>query len=240
MTPASGNPDARSGHRVIYGRRSARRLRAGRRRAVERALPDLRIELPPGREPIDVASLFRHAPREIFLEVGFGAGEHLVQQARDHPEAGFIGCEPFFDGVARLVQALDEDGIGNVRVFMDDARLLLQYLASSCLVGVYVLFPDPWPKTRHHKRRFISPPVVRELARVMAPGAELRVATDHPDYLVWIVEHLHRTAAFEWLARRPDDWRRRPTDWPPTRYEQKAIATGRTCTFLRYRRRDAV
>lgn len=238
MTPASGDRDAKSGQRVIYGRRSARRLRAGRRRAVERALPHLRIDLPAGEDPVRPSSLFRHAPRDILLEVGFGAGEHLIQQARARSDAGFIGCEPFFDGVARLVQALDQEGIDNVRVFLDDARVLLRRLAPSCLAGAYVLFPDPWPKTRHHKRRFISAPVVDELARVMAPGAELRIATDHPGYLAWIVEHLHRAPAFEWLARRPGDWRNRPADWPPTRYEEKAIAAGRRCAYLRYRRRD--
>ncbi len=229
---------AASQQRVLYGRRSTRRLRARRREAVERALPALQFNLPPGEDPLDPTALFDHAPTELWLEVGFGAGEHLLEQARVRPDAGFVGCEPFLDGVAKLVQALDADAVANVRIFMDDARLLLHRLPASCLAGVYVLFSDPWPKTRHHKRRFVSAPVLDLLARTMAPGAELRIATDDRGYLVWILEHLRRQDAFEWLARRPDDWRRRPLDWPETRYERKAIAAGRECIYLRYRRRD--
>ncbi len=238
MSAASDGRGVTPGRRILYGRRAARRLRAGRREAVERALPGLRIVLPPGEDAIDPIALFDHAPSELWLEVGFGAGEHLLEQARLRPHAGFIGCEPFLDGVAKLVQALDAGRIGNVRIFMDDARLLLGRLPPSCLAGVLVLFSDPWPKTRHHKRRFIDPASLELLARAMAPRAELRMATDDRDYLVWILEHMRRADAFEWLARRPEDWRLRPPDWPATRYEQKAIAAGRECTYLRYRKRD--
>lgn len=224
--------------RVLYGRRSARPLRARRREAVARILPALRFDLPPGEAALDPAALFDHAPSELWLEVGFGAGEHLLEQARARPEVGFVGCEPFLDGVAKLVQALDVDAIANVRIFMDDARLLLHRLPACCLAGVYVLFSDPWPKTRHHKRRFVNGPVLDLLARTMAPGAELRIATDDRGYLVWILEHMRRADGFEWLARRPDDWRRRPLDWPASRYERKAVEAGRECVYLRYRRRD--
>jgi tRNA (guanine-N7-)-methyltransferase len=238
VNAVSDDRPAAPGKRILYGRRSARRLRAGRRAAVEQKLPGIQIVLPPDEGPLDPAGLFDHTPSGLWLEVGFGAGEHLLEQARAHPDAGFIGCEPFFDGVAKLVQALDDEDIGNVRIFTDDARLMLRRLPPSCLAGAFILFSDPWPKTRHHKRRFISAPVLELLAQAMAPGAELRIATDHRGHLVWILEHLHRSEAFEWLARRADDWRRRPPDWPATRYERKAISAGRDCIYLRYRRRD--
>ncbi len=238
MSAASDERGVTPGRRILYGRRSARRLRAGRREAVERALPGLRIVPPPGEDAIDPLALFDEAPSELWLEVGFGAGEHLLQQARLRPDAGFIGCEPFLDGVAKLVQALDAERIGNVRIFMDDAGLLLGRLPAACLAGAFVLFSDPWPKARHHKRRFINAASLALLARAMAPGAELRMATDDRGYLVWMLEHMARADAFEWLARRPGDWRLRPPDWPATRYEQKAIAAGRECIYLRYRRRD--
>jgi tRNA (guanine-N7-)-methyltransferase len=238
VSAAPDDRPAAPGQRVLYGRRAARRLRAGRRAAVERTLPGLRIIMPPGEDPIDPVALFDDTPGGLWLEVGFGAGEHLLEQARAHPDAGFIGCEPFLDGVAKLVQVLDADGIGNVRIFMDDARLLLRRLPPRCLAGVFVLFSDPWPKTRHHKRRFVSSAVLDLLARAMAPRAELRIATDDRAYLIWILEHMCRTDTFEWLARRPEDWRKRPSDWPATRYERKAIAAGRECVYLSYRRRD--
>ncbi len=238
MSAAADFGGATPGLRVLYGRRSARPLRAGRREAIERALPGLRVVLPPGEDAIDPAALFDGTRSGFWLEVGFGAGEHLLEQARLRPDAGFVGCEPFLDGVAKLVQALDAERIANVRIFMDDARLLLGRLPASCLAGVFVLFSDPWPKTRHHKRRFINATSLDLLARAMAPRAELRMATDDRGYLVWILEHMARADAFEWLARRPEDWRRRPPDWPATRYERKAIAARRECIYLRYRRRD--
>jgi len=238
VTAATDDRGTRPGQRILYGRRSARPLRARRREVVERALPGFRVDLPPDEEAIDPAANFDVARSGIWLEVGFGAGEHLLEQARLHPDAGFIGCEPFLDGVAKLVQALDTDGIGNVRIFMDDARLLLRRLPASCLAGAFVLFSDPWPKKRHHKRRFIDAITLDLLARAMAPGAELRIATDDRGYLVWILEHMRRANEFEWLARRPEDWGRRPPDWPATRYERKAIAAQRQCIYLRYRRRD--
>ncbi len=238
MSAASDDRGAKPGQRILYGRRSARQLRTQRREAVERALPGLRIVLAPGEDAIDPADWFDGTRSGFWLEVGFGAGEHLLEQARLRPDAGFVGCEPFLDGVAKLVQALDADGIGNVRIFMDDACLLLQRLPVSCLAGVFVLFSDPWPKKRHHKRRFVDTSALDLLARSMAPGAELRIATDDRSYLVWILEHMQRADEFEWLARRPEDWRRRPPDWPATRYERKAIAARRECIYLRYRRRD--
>ncbi len=172
---------------------------------------------------------------EVWLEIGFGAGEHLLAQARRHPDLGFIGCEPYANGVAALLPAIAEDGIETIRIFPDDVRLLLPRLAAASLSRIFVLFPDPWPKARHHERRLISPPVIAELARVLRPGGELRLASDHTGYIRWMLEHLTRERSpFRWLARRPDDWRTRPEGAIPTRYEEKALARGAACAYLRF------
>ncbi len=223
-------------HRILYGRRKGRRLRLGRRGVLEDTVPGLRIALPSGTELLDPPGLFAQPVDQVWLEIGFGAGEHLLAQAGASPDVGIIGCEPFLNGVVRLASGLDASRAGRVRVWQDDARLLLERLPERALSRVFILFPDPWPKTRHHKRRIICPPVLDHLARTMRAGAELRIATDDPGYLVWIVEHLQRCTDFAWTARGPDDWRSRPDDWPTSRYEQKALAAGRRCTYLRYRR----
>ena len=198
-------------------------------------LPKLRIELQSGLDP---AGLFDPAPRALWLEVGFGAGEHLAAQARARPDVGLIGCEPFVNGLASLLALIDAGGIDNVRLHDDDARLLIHCLADASIDRMFVLFPDPWPKARHHKRRFINPATLDACARILADGAELRLATDDAPYCRWILEHLQRHAAFRWMARGPDDWRQRPDDWPETRYEAKARRQGRAPVFLRYRRVD--
>jgi tRNA (guanine-N7-)-methyltransferase len=173
----------------------------------------------------------------VWLEIGFGAGEHLAQQAEEHPAVGVIGCEVFENGIARLLGDIARRDLGNIRIFADDARLLLDCLAPASIARVFILFPDPWPKERHHKRRLVAPATLDRLAIVMQPGAELRLATDDRGYLVWMLEHVTAHPAFEWLARTPADWRQRPPDWPPTRYEEKARAAGRTPVFLRFVRR---
>jgi tRNA (guanine-N7-)-methyltransferase len=227
--------------RILYGRRRGRRLRTGQRHLVETLLPRLAIDLASAPDLIAPAGLFEDAPREVWLEIGFGAGEHLAVQARANPGIGLIGCEPYLNGVVRLLTAIEAEGRRNIRILRDDARLLVARLAAASIGRVFILFPDPWPKARHHKRRMVSPAMLAGLARVMAAGAELRIATDDGGYLAAIVTLMHADGNFEWLARRPDDWRRRPADWPATRYEEKALAAGRRPAFLRYRRvaRDA-
>ena len=175
--------------------------------------------------------------RAIWLEIGFGGGEHLAEQAETHPEIGFIGCEVFENGIARLVTAIEHRGLDNIRVFADDARVLLAALPAESIARVFALFPDPWPKARHHKRRLIAPATLDRLALIMADDAELRLATDDPDYLRWMLEHATAHPEFAWLARRPGDWRERPDDWPATRYEAKARVAGRVPAFLRFIRR---
>lgn len=187
--------------------------------------------------PIAPAGLFARPVDDLWVEVGFGAGEHLAAQAAAHREVGFIGAEPFVNGVARLLADVDAAKLDNLRIVTDDARLLLRRLPDASVGRLFVLFPDPWRKTRHHKRRIVGPATLPDLARIMADGAELRLATDHPGYLAWMLEHVRADGRFEWLARRPADWRARPPDWPATRYEEKAGRAGRNCAFLRFRRR---
>lgn len=174
--------------------------------------------------------------RDFAFEVGFGGGEHLVAQARLNPSTGFIGCEPFENGVAKLLAQVRAHGVSNVRVYMDDALSVLRRLPDACLSRVFLLFPDPWPKFRHHKRRFIQPRSLEVIARVLGRGGELRVATDHSDYAQWVLMHVLADHHFTWQASTAADWRDRPLDWVPTRYEQKALASGRPCVYLRFLR----
>ncbi len=169
--------------------------------------------------------------------MGFGAGEHLAGQATAHPEIGMIGCEVFENGVVKLLAEINRRALGNIRLFIDDARLLIAALPEASVARAFILFPDPWPKLRHHKRRMVSAETLDRLAVILADSAELRLATDDADYLAWMLERATTHPLFEWLARGPGDWRQRPADWPATRYEQKALAAGRTPAFLRFRRR---
>jgi tRNA (guanine-N7-)-methyltransferase len=205
-------------------------------------LPKIEIPVPEGGSGIEPGLLFpatscSEALNRLWLEIGFGAGEHLAWQAAAHPDTGFIGCEPFINGVARLLSEIDRTGLGNIRLFQDDARLLLAALPDSSIDRAFILFPDPWRKTRHHKRRIIGPTTLPLLARVLADGAELRVATDDPGYKSWILHHVRASDEFEWMARSPGDWRSRPADWPATRYEAKAGEAGRTPSFFLFTRR---
>jgi tRNA (guanine-N7-)-methyltransferase len=224
--------------RTLYGRRRGKKLRAGQEALLETLLPRLLVEVPPEPLKIDLAALFG-GERDVWLEVGFGAGEHLVWQAEHHPAVGLIGCEPYVNGVAKCLAQIERAGVSNVRLFTDDARLVMAALPAQSLGRAFVLFPDPWPKTRHHKRRFVQRSSLDVLALLLKPGAELRLATDDPSYLPWMVEHACRHPAFEWLAEGPADWRGRPADWPSTRYEQKMLA-GHKPVFLRLRRRHHI
>jgi len=173
----------------------------------------------------------------LWLEIGFGGGEHLAAQAQAHPGVGIVGCEPFIDGVAKLLAQVNDTGVENVRVFGDDARKIFPNIKDGELERAFVLFPDPWRKSRHHKRRFIQPQILDEFARMLEDGGELRVASDHMGYVRWTLAHVMRHPDFEWTAEGPRDWRNPPADWIRTRYEEKALAKGDTCVYLRFRRR---
>jgi tRNA (guanine-N7-)-methyltransferase len=228
-------PPAAPRHRMIYGRRRGRKMRPAQAGLMATLLPRLRFTVPVG-GPLDPRELFPGLGR-VALEIGFGAGEHLAALAATHPDTGFIGVEIFETGVAKLLTAIAAHDLRNVRILIDDARLLLGALPDRSLDGAYILFPDPWPKLRHRKRRIVSPATLARLARAMRDGAELRLATDDPDYLAAMLADTTAAPEWQWLALRPADWRARPDDWPATRYEAKAAVAGRTPTYLRFRRR---
>jgi tRNA (guanine-N7-)-methyltransferase len=220
---------------LLFGRRRGRALRPGQNVLIRDFLPQLALTIP-GSGELDPGGLFGARARPIWVEIGFGGGEYLADQAERHPEIGFIGCEVFENGIAKLLARIKRSCIENIRIFTDDGRLLIAALPPASIDRVFILFPDPWPKRRHERRRIVSWEMLDALARVMTDGAELRLATDDRDLLCWMLERAADHPAFEWLARRPCDWRERLPDWPPTRYEEKAQAAGRPAIFLRFRR----
>ena len=225
-----------SPERSLYGRRYGRPLRRERKEAMEKRLPDMQVEIPQD-GVLDPAALFDPQPQEIWLEIGSGNGEHAAWQAAQNPSVGMIAVEPFINGVASLVSIADRDGLQNVRVLADDARLLLARLKPNSISRTFILFPDPWPKRRHWRRRVVSPQVMDQLARVMPSGAELRVGTDHAAYLIWMLRVLRGHPDFVWAPACADDWRNRPDDWLETRFEAKGWEAGRPSTYLSLQRR---
>ena len=222
----------------LYGRRHGRPLRQHKSELLESLLPTLRLEPPEPGALLLPDMLFAGPVTEVWLEVGFGGGEHLAAQAAANPGVGIIGCEPFINGVAGLLSHAERLGVTDrVRILPDDARPLIDALPEASIGRAFVLFADPWPKKRHWERRFIGPANLDRLARVLRDGAELRLASDDPGLITWMLDQTWHHPAFEWLARSAEDWRRRPEGWPPTRYEQKALEAGRKPVFLRFRRR---
>lgn len=187
----------------------------------------------PDRTPLDLEALF--GARPLWLEIGFGGGEHMVHQATRNPDAAFIGAEPYINGVAMLLGKIRKAGAGNVRVHPGDVRDLFDVLPAQSVEKAFLLYPDPWPKTRHHRRRFVTPEHLEPLHRVLKPGAEFRVATDIADYVRQTLEEVPQ-AGFTWLAERAEDWRTPWEDWISTRYEQKALREGRVPHYLTFRR----
>ena len=225
--------------RLLYGRRCGRVLSPRQRNLISEVLPGIAVGVPASGR-IDLQTLFGAGRASIWLEIGFGGGEHLAIQAETHPSIGLIGCEIFEHGIVKLLANIERCHIENIRIFTDDAWLLIGALPRASIDRVFILFPDPWPKRRHNKRRLVSEATLDALAEIMTDDAELRLATDDCDYLCWMLERVTNHLAFEWLARRPRDWRVRPQDWPPTRYEEKARAAKRAAAFLRVRRRPRI
>jgi tRNA (guanine-N7-)-methyltransferase len=225
-------------HRNFYGRLKGKSLKASQKTYLNEDLAALSPgavtwEENPERRPLDLAARFGGKP--VWLEVGFGGGEHLVHQAKAHPDIAIIGAEPYINGVAMLLGKIRRAGVDNLSVFPGDARDLMDVLPAGAVDRAFLLYPDPWPKTRHHRRRFVTPEHLQPLAHVMRPGAILRVATDIEDYVRQTLLEVPR-AGFTWLAERPGDWRRPWDDWLSTRYEQKALREGRTPYYLTFRR----
>jgi tRNA (guanine-N7-)-methyltransferase len=218
-----------------YGRRRGRKPSARQAALLERELPRVALRLA-GPPPPRLGQLFAPPVEEVWLEIGFGGAEHLLWQARANPHVGLIGCEPFEDGVVKALSAIEREKLANIRLHADDARPLLRWLPDGQIARAFILFPDPWPKKRHQKRRLVSAATLGELARIMRPGAELRIATDIGDYARWILLAVREQHSFGWSVEGPRDWRERPPDWPSTRYEAKALREGRRSTYFRFRR----
>ncbi len=200
-------------------------------------LPQLAVDLDtPAPRPL--AHLFRTDVDSVRLEIGFGSGEHMIAEAEGHPRCGFIGSEPFVNGMAKALAAVQSRMLANVRLHFGDATFLLAWLPPISVTRVDLLYPDPWPKRRHWKRRFVQERTVAELARVLRVGGEFRFVTDMPDYADWTLRHLTQSAAFAWSAERADDWRRPWPDFPGTRYETKARREGRPPSYLIFRKTE--
>jgi tRNA (guanine-N7-)-methyltransferase len=229
VTKPAGHPLNVSGEpRAFFGRRSGKRLHKGQDALYRDVLPRLAIALPEA--TLDPRTLFPSAGR-IELEIGYGGGEHLARIAGENPATGFIGCEVFSGGIAKLLEAIDTRGLANARLFTDDALKLLVKLPDASLDAAYLLYPDPWPKTRHHKRRFVSPTTLDELARVLRPGSVFRFATDIEDYADWTLAHIVREPRFRFAPARPGIWHEPWPGWQSTRYEEKARLEGRMTSF---------
>lgn len=218
-----------------FGRRRGRKLSARQESLMRDLLPRVRLDATTARTV--VADVLKAGARDIWLEIGFGSGEHLLGRAAEHPDVCFVGCEPFQDGVVKVLDAIETGGRRNVRLYSDDARELLRGLPPASIGRTFVLFPDPWPKRRQTKRRLLNTPTFALLAGVMRTGSELRVATDIGDYAAGILLAAREEGSFRWQVSSPRSWRERPGDWIRTRYEEKALSAGRRCYFLSFERR---
>ena len=223
--------------RRLYGRRQGHKLRTGQAALVEELLPQLEV---PETGPIDATQLFGDAPesrRPLEFEIGFGSGEHLAGQAEARPDHGFIGCEPFINGVVGALTHVRDRDLDNVRIHMGDALEVLERFPDASLSRVYLLHPDPWPKARHAKRRMMNHGPVDLIARKLKPGCEFRLGTDDPTYCRWSMMVMDQRRDFEWQATTAQDFLTRPDDWPETRYERKARRKGHEVWYFRYVRR---
>ena len=222
-------------HDSFYGRRKGKPLRPGQAEQLTRLLPVLRIDtaLPP---PDPLSALFAVPVTEIILEIGFGGGERLIHEAEIAAQTGFIGCEVFEAGLAKAVTAIGKSGLANIRLHDGDARPLLDWLPAGSIARIDLFYPDPWPKRRHWKRRFVNAANLQRIARVLEPGGTFRFASDIAAYVDWTLQHVWREPALTWTAGTADDWRRPWPDWPGTRYEAKAIGEGRRPAYLTFRK----
>ncbi len=216
--------------RRLYGRRQGHKLRTGQAALVEELLPRVAV---PETGPLDAATLFGD-DRPLHLEIGFGAGEHLAGQAAAHPRSGFIGCEPFLNGVVGALNHIRDERLDNVRLHMGDALEVVERLPDASLERVYLLHPDPWPKARHAKRRMMNHGPLDAIAARLKTGGEFRLGTDDPTYCRWSMMVMNQRRDFAWQAQTSADFRTRPADWPETRYERKARRQGHEVWYFRY------
>jgi tRNA (guanine-N7-)-methyltransferase len=223
--------------RAFFGRRKGHALRPQQAALMETLLPKFALDLG-APAPANLARLYPQPPDLVRLEIGFGGGEHMIAQALQHPRTGFIGIEPFVNGMAKALAAVAAKNLSNIRLHHGDAVDVLAWLPAGSLARVDLIYPDPWPKRRHWKRRFVQDRSVAEIARILRAGGEFRFVSDIPDYAAWTLERLLRSPAFVWTAERADDWRRPWPGFAGTRYEAKAKREGRLPCYLIFRKTD--
>lgn len=224
----------------FYGRRKGKPMRTTKQDAYDQLLPVIRIDCPEGTPTatLDPRNFFDTPPEKVWMEIGFGDGEHLLHQALQNPDVGMIGCEPFINGIAALCAGIQKHNLTNIRVWPDDARKFLPALKPACLDRLFLLNSDPWPKTRHHKRRFIQKETLDDISRLLKPGAPFRMSSDHASLTAWQLEKTYFHGAFDWLAKTSADWSTRPADLPETRYQNKGLLQGRATVFLDFARKS--
>jgi tRNA (guanine-N7-)-methyltransferase len=232
---ASTEDDAVHSHGSFFGRRKGHKLRLHQADLIEHLLPRLALDIR-GPAPSDLIGLFATPVDDVRLEIGFGGGEHLIAEARAFPKLGFIGCEPYVNGMAKILAQIETLGIGNIRLFAGDAAELLAWAPPHALARIDLIHPDPWPKRRHWKRRFVQDATIAALARVLKSQGEFRFVSDIDDYCAWTLAHLLRSPDFAWTAERADDWRLPWHGYTTTRYGRKAEREGRRAAYLRFRR----
>jgi tRNA (guanine-N7-)-methyltransferase len=234
MNRQIGKPE-REQSRAFFGRRKGHKLRPNQARLMETLLPRLAVDLTKP-APAALKTLFPVPVAEIRLEIGFGGGEYLTAQAQSEPDRGFIGVEPFVNGMAKALAAIESKALRNIRLHFDDAADLIAWLPEQSLARIDLIHPDPWPKRRHWKRRFVQDDMVKRLARILRPGGEFRFVTDIADYAAWTLQRLIRSEDFEWTAEGADDWRKAWPGFLQTRYHAKAAREERASCFLIFRR----
>ena len=227
--------DHNQADRAFFGRRKTKALRQNQSSLMDSLLPRLAlpVEAPP---PADLKVLFPHPVTQVTLEIGFGGGEHLIREAMAYPDQGFIGVEPFVNGMAKALAEIERKGLTNIRLYFGDAANLFDWFSPQCLACIYLLYPDPWPKTRHHKRRFVQDWTIAKLAKLLPSGGEFRYATDIPGYAEWTLEHLARNPDFTLVSDTPEAQATPWTGWQSTRYEAKALREGRVPGYYTFRR----
>jgi tRNA (guanine-N7-)-methyltransferase len=221
----------------FYGRGKVKTLSDRKKTLIGDILPRLLIARPRPGGMLDLSALFPFKPSRVVLEIGFGGGEHLVARAEESPQDGFIGIEPFINGMAKGLSAIDEKRLVNIRLYDRDAAEMLPAIPDGSIGLIHLLYPDPWPKRRHNKRRFVNQGSLREFHRILAPGGIFRFASDIDDYAGWTLAHIDRSGLFDWPARHARDWTEPYPGWPGTRYEAKAFREGRLPSYLEFIRR---
>ncbi|MDR1476898.1 MAG: tRNA (guanosine(46)-N7)-methyltransferase TrmB [Rickettsiales bacterium] len=222
--------------KTFFGRRRGKGMSAAKDSLVASRMAEFEVALPAS-GPVDFSSLFDFRPEKISFEIGYGDGEHMAAMAKKNPGEAFIGAEAFENGNAAALKSIIEGGLENVRVFPNDANLLFPHMPEGALDRLYILYPDPWPKSRHEKRRMVNPANIAAFARMLKRGGEMLVATDHTVYAAWVVLAMRGQDMFEWTAEKSSDFTRPPPDWETTRYEQKALKEGRVPVYLSFRKK---